>query len=219
MRKTIKKLRGALSEYESKRILSAYNIPVTKEKLVENEEDLMKAAEEIGFPVVLKGCSSELAHKTEKGLVKLDIRNAEEARTGFAEIMAHMEGSDRAVLVQEMVKGSRELVVGLTRDPQFGPCVMFGLGGIFTEILKDVAFRVAPLTRHDALEMMQEIKGHRILDTVRGMEAADRDLLVDMLINVGRIGIENENVKEIDINPVVISGKDPVAVDALVVLE
>ena len=110
-------------------------------------------------------------------------------------------------------------MVGLTRDPQFGPRVMFGLGGIFTEILKDVAFRVAPLTRQDALEMMQEIKGHRILDAVRGMEAADRDRLADMLINVGRIGLENENVKEVDINPVIISGKNPIAVDALVVLE
>jgi len=219
IRKTIKGIRGAVSEYESKRILSECGIPVTEEKLVKNVEDLMQAAEKIGFPLVLKGCASELAHKTEKGLVKLDIRNAEEALAGFSEIMAAMEGSDRAVLVQEMVKGSRELVVGLTRDPQFGPCVMFGLGGIFTEILKDVAFRVAPLTRHDALEMMQEIKAHKILDAVRGMEAVDKDLLADMLINVGRIGIENENVKEIDINPVVISGTHPIAVDALVVLE
>ena len=130
-----------------------------------------------------------------------------------------MEGSEGAVLVQEMVKGVRELVVGLTRDPQFGPCVMFGLGGIFTEILGDVSFRVAPLTRNDALEMMQEIRAHKILDAVRGMEAVDRDRLADMLINVGRIGLDNENVKEIDINPVVISGKKPMAVDALVVLE
>jgi acyl-CoA synthetase (NDP forming) len=218
MQKLTKGFRGALSEHESKRILAAYEIPVTKEKKVQTVQDLLQATREIGFPVVLKGCSSALSHKTEKGLVKLDIRNAEEARAAFDEIMGAVEGSDQAVLVQEMVKGSRELVIGLTRDPQFGPCVMFGLGGIFTEILKDVTFRVAPLTRWDALEMMREIKAHRILDDIRGMEAVDRKLLADMLINVGRIGIENENVREIDINPVVISGNHPIAVDALVVL-
>ena len=218
IRRNIKELQGAMSEYESKRVLASYHVPVTEEKLVNNVEELLKAAEEIGFPVVLKGCSSKVVHKTEKGLVKLDIRNAEEAEAAFEEIMSNMEDSEGAILVQEMVKG-RELVVGLTRDPQFGPCVMFGLGGIFTEILRDVSFRVAPITRNDALEMMQEIKAHRILDAVRGMAAADRDGLADMLINVGRIGLENENVKEIDINPVVISGKKPIAVDALVVLE
>ena len=219
IKETIRELRGSMSEYESKRILASYDIPVTEEKLVDNAEDLIRAAEKIGFPVVLKGCSSRVVHKTEKGLVKLDIRNPEEAGTAFHEIMASMEGSDGAVLVQEMVKGIRELVVGLTRDPQFGPCVMFGLGGIFTEILRDVSFRVAPLTRHDALEMMQEIRAHKILDAIRGMNAVDTDRLADMLINVGRIGLENENVKEIDINPVVISEKKPIAVDALVVLE
>jgi acetyl-CoA synthetase (ADP-forming) len=99
-----------------------------------------------------------------------------------------------------MVKGQRELVIGLTRDAQFGPCVMFGLGGIFTEILKDISFRVAPLERRDALEMMHDIKGHRILEAVRGMEAADLDALADILIKVGQIGLENEKVKEIDIN-------------------
>jgi len=117
-----------------------------------------------------------------------------------------------------MVNGQRELVVGLTRDPQFGPCVMFGLGGIFTEILKDTAFRVAPLEKCDALDMMQEIKGRKILEAVRGMEPADLDALSQILINVGRIGIENDQIKEIDINPLILSGARPVAVDALVVL-
>jgi acetyl-CoA synthetase (ADP-forming) len=151
-------------------------------------------------------------------LIRVDIRNGEEATAAFEEIRAHM-GTDFGVLVQEMVKGQRELVVGLTRDPQFGPCVMFGLGGIFTEILKDISFRVAPLEKKDALGMMQEIRGHKILEAVRGMEAADLDTLSDILIKVGRIGLENETVKEIDINPVIISGNKPVAVDALIVLE
>ena len=149
----------------------------------------------------------------------MDIRNIEEAREAFKEIMGAMDGGEKAVLVQEMVKGQRELVVGLTRDPQFGPCVMFGLGGIFTEVLKDISFRVAPLEKRDALEMMQDIKGHKILEAVRGMEAADLDQLAEILIAVGNIGLENDAIKEIDMNPVILSGSRPIAVDALVVLE
>ncbi len=109
--------------------------------------------------------------------------------------------------------------MGLVRDAQFGPCVMFGLGGIFTEILKDVSFRLAPLDRKDALEMMTEIKGHKILSAVRGMEPVDLDAMADVLIAVGRIGYENECIKEIDVNPVIIRDGKPVAVDALVVLD
>jgi len=210
--------RNTLSEYESKQVLSAYGIPVTRETLVSDLQGLKAAAREIGYPLVLKGCSSDIAHKTEKNLIRVDIRNEEEATSAFGEIMGHM-GAAGAVLVQEMIKGQRELVIGLTRDPQFGPCVMFGLGGIFTEILKDISFRVAPLEKRDALEMMQDIKGHKILEAVRGMEAADLDLFADILIKVGQIGLENDAVKEIDINPVIISGSRPVAVDALVVLE
>jgi acetyl-CoA synthetase (ADP-forming) len=129
-----------------------------------------------------------------------------------------MDGAEKAVLVQQLVKGQRELVVGLTRDPQFGPCVMFGLGGIFTEILEDTSFRVAPIEKQDALEMISEIKAHKILGAIRGMEPVDKDMLAEILIAIGRLGIENEAVKEIDINPVIISRGKPVAVDALVVL-
>ena len=216
--KALKEGRTTLSEYESKQVLASYGIPVTRELIVDSVQDLINATKEIGYPLVLKGCSSDIAHKTEKGLIKVDIRNEDEAKTAFEEIAANI-GAEDAILVQEMVKGQRELVIGLTRDPQFGPCVMFGLGGIFTEILKDISFRVAPLEKRDALEMMQDIKGHKILEAVRGMEAADLDVFSDILIKVGRIGLENEYVKEIDINPVIISGNQPVAVDALVVLD
>jgi len=217
--RALKEGRSTLSEYESKQVLAEYQIPVTKEVLVDDAKALARAGQEIGYPVVLKGCSSDIAHKTEKGLIRVDIRNEEEASSAFEEIMGNMSGPEDAVLVQEMVKGQRELVIGLTRDAQFGPCVMFGLGGIFTEILKDISFRVAPLEKRDALDMMRDIKGHKILDAVRGMEATDLDILADILIKVGQIGLENEKVKEIDINPVIISGSNPVAVDALVVLE
>ena len=218
IKKALEEGQSTLSEYESKQVLSAYGIPVTKELLVNDPKGFTSAARKIGYPLVLKGCASEIAHKTEKGLIKVDLRNEEEGTSAFEEIRT-LIGTDAGILVQEMVKGQRELVIGLTRDPQFGPCVMFGLGGIFTEILKDISFRVAPLEKRDALEMMREIKGHKILEAVRGMPAADMDMLADILINVGRIGLENEAVKEIDINPVIISGNKPVAVDALVVLE
>ena len=211
--------RSQLSEYESKQVLASYGLPVTDEKLAKTPEELIQAAADIGYPLVIKACSADIAHKTEKGLIRVDIRNDEEALTAFKEIVASMNGAEKTVLVQQMIKGQRELVVGLTRDPQFGPCVMFGLGGIFTEILKDNAFRVAPLERRDALDMMQEIKSRKILDAVRGLEVVDRELLADILITVGQIGIENENIKEIDINPVIISRGRPVAVDALVILE
>jgi len=216
--KAIKQRRKTLSEHESKQLLSLYDIPVTREILIEDIKDLSGAVDEIGFPLVMKGNSSSITHKTEKGLIRVDIRNEKEARAAFTEIMGKMHGEGEGVLVQELVKGQRELVVGLTRDPQFGPCVMFGLGGIFTEILKDIAFRVAPLEKRDALDMMQEIKGRKILESVRGMEAADLDSLSQILINVGRIGLENEQVKEIDINPLILKGARPVAVDALVIL-
>ena len=215
----LKENRSILSEYESKQILQDYAIPVTSEILVSNEEDLINAAGKIGFPLVMKGCSRKIVHKTEKGLIRVDIRNKEETLAAFNEIKAAMDVADKTVLVQQMVKGQRELVVGLTRDPQLGPCVMFGLGGIFTEVLNDTVFRVAPLEKEDALEMMQEIKGRKILDAVRGMAPADKNMLAEILIRVGRIGIENEKIKEIDINPIILSAGKPIAVDALMVLE
>lgn len=216
--KALKEGRNTLSEHESKRLLEAYDIPVTRETEITDQQGLKEAVQKIGLPLVLKACGPNLSHKTEIGLVYVDVRNEQEAIEAFDEIMSAVKKDGGSVLVQEMVKGQRELVVGLTRDPQFGPCVMFGLGGIFTEILKDISFRVAPLEKRDALEMMQDIKGHKILEAVRGMPAADLDRLADILIKVGNIGIEQEKIKEIDINPLILRGSEPVAVDALVVL-
>lgn len=211
--------RKALSEYESKQVLAAYDIPVTREILLTDKTQIKKAGEEIGYPLVMKGCSAVVAHKTEKGLIHLDIRTDKEALNAFGEIMAGLKGLDGAVLMQEMVYGKRELVIGLSRDEQFGPCVMFGLGGIFTEILRDISFRKAPLNKNDALKMMRDIKGHKILNAIRGMEAADMELLSNILINVGRIGLEIEQVQEIDLNPVILSGAKPVVVDALIIFK
>ena len=211
--------RTTLSEHESSDFLISYGIPVARQVLIRDAAELTNSLKQFEFPVVLKGCSHEISHKTEKGLVRVDIRNEAEAQTAYQEIRAAMDVADPAVLVQELIRGERQLMAGLTRDPQFGPTVMFGLGGIFTEILKDVSFRLAPLERSDALDMMQDIKGHRILDAVRGLEPVDRDALAGVLINLGRIGVENPRIKEIDINPLIVCGAAPIAVDALIVLE
>ena len=168
--------------------------------------------------MVLKGCGPRLVHKTERNLVRIDVRSVAEAVAAFDGIMNEVEKEGGKVLIQEMVRGQRELVAGLSRDTQFGPCVMFGLGGIFTEILKDVSFRVAPLERRDAFQMIQEIHTRKILEEVRGLPAADLDQLAQILIHLGRIGMEEDAVQEIDINPVILVGRNPVAVDALVVL-
>lgn len=211
--------RKALSEYEAKQVLAAYGIPVTREFLIKKKSEVKKAAGEIGFPLVMKGCSSEIAHKTEKGLIHVDLRNHAEALRAFDEIQAGMTGYDGAVLVQEMIKGRRELVLGMTRDDQFGPCVMFGLGGIFTEILRDVAFRRAPLDERDAYALMDEIKSRKILDAVRGMEKVDKKRLANMMIRLGKIGTDLDEINEIDLNPVIITAGKPVVVDALMILK
>lgn len=218
--KALKENRTTLTEYESKQVLASYDLPVTREVLASSAEELLAAAKQIGYPLVIKGNAANMAHKTESGLIRVDVRNEQEATTAFEEIKNAMNGAgDGSVLVQEMIRGKRELVVGLIRDPQFGPCVMFGLGGIFTEVLKDTVFRVAPLAKQDALDMMQEIRASKILEEIRGMAAVDKDLLADILMAVGKIGMEHDRIKEIDINPLIISDGKPVAVDALVVLQ
>jgi acetyl-CoA synthetase (ADP-forming) len=217
--KALEEGKSLLSEHKSKLLLQSYGIPVTREKEVSNKEALLEATLDIGFPLVMKGCGSDLSHKTERNLVHLDIRSRDEALGAFDVIYGEVEKEGGTVLVQEMVKGTRELVMGLIRDRQFGPCVMFGLGGIFTEILKDISFRVAPLERLEAREMMMEIKARKILEALRGLPSANMDELADVLITLGTIGLEQEAVKEIDINPVILNGGHPVAVDALVVLD
>ena len=209
----------ALSEYESKLLLAEYGIPITREGIVSTANDAVKKAGEIGYPVVLKGSGETISHKTEMNLISLNLKSEEDVRQAFRELTTSPKAEVKEVLVQEMIKGDRELVVGLIRDAQFGPCVMFGLGGIFAEILEDVSFRVAPLTRWDALDMMNEIKGKKILDAFRGEPAADREALADILLAVGQIGLDHEQVKEIDINPLKLIDGKPVAVDALIVFK
>ncbi len=220
IKKAIKEGRKTLSEYESKLILKHYSIPIVEEILVNNQDEFLDALRILGYPLVIKGCSPNITHKTEEELIFLDIRNKNEAIEAFDEINKKINQiKDGAILVQKMVKGGRELMVGMINDPQFGPSVMFGLGGIFTEILKDVSFRVAPLDKKDAMDMMMEINANKILDSVRNMPPIDREELTKLILNVGKIGLENKQIKEMDINPIIIYGSKPIAVDALIVLK
>ncbi len=214
----VKRGEKTLSESDSKKVLSAYAIPVTKERVARSLEEAKSIAREIGYPVVLKGSSSTLTHKTELNMIELDIKDDKALEEAYKALEERGKGELEGILVQQMVKGDREFVAGLIRDPQFGPCVMFGLGGIFTEVLKDVTFRVAPLEKRDAFEMMDEIRAKKLLDSFRGKPAVNREVLADTLINLGRIGLENEDIAEIDVNPLKVQDDMPVAVDALVVL-
>lgn len=209
---------SSLSEYESKRIVSAANVPVTREVLAHSRQEAVDQAAKIGFPVVLKGSSPTLAHKTELGMVRVNLKNEQDVAQAYDELIGKGIRLD-GILIQEMVKGNREFVIGLTRDPQFGPCVMFGIGGIFTEAMKDVSFRVAPLTEDDAREMIHEIRAVTLLDAFRGENAVDQEILINALVGIGELGMTHDEIAEIDINPLIVAGGRPVAVDALVILK
>lgn len=211
--------RRALSEYESKNLLTQYGIPVSKEILVSTRDELGRAAEQIGFPMALKGCSNVFTHKTEMNLVSLDVKTMEEALQEFDRISGIMADQGDGVLVQEMVKGKRELMAGLTRDAQFGPCVMFGIGGIFTEALEDVCFRMAPVTTKQAYEMFEDIRGKKLLGPLRGMQPVNLESLANILVALGRLGMNRDDIQEIDLNPIIIRNGEPVAVDALVITQ
>jgi acyl-CoA synthetase (NDP forming) len=207
-----------LSEYDSKRLVSSFGVPISREDLADDLGSALAKAEEIGYPVVLKACTPQLTHKSEKGLVEVNLRNEQQLSEAFKSIKQNLNGESAKFLVQEMVRGDRELMAGLIKDTQHGPCVMFGLGGIFTEVLADVAFRVAPLSMSDAREMIGETKIACLLGAVRGLQAVDMEKLRSLLVTLGRIGLEIPQVEQVDLNPLIISQGHPVAVDALVVL-
>lgn len=210
---------GALNEYESKRVLAAFKIPVVREYLVDNANDAVVAAGQLGYPVVMKACAARLAHKTESGLVAMGIANADEAHEAFAELTKKAGGPIDGILVQPLVRGRRELLLGLSRAAGFGPCVTLGMGGVFAEVMRDVAIRAAPVTRADALDMIDQLRGAPALDAVRGMAPADRDAIADAIQGIARLGHEYSFIKEIDVNPIIIQDDGaPMAVDALVIL-
>jgi acetyl-CoA synthetase (ADP-forming) len=213
----VAKGRTSLNEYESKAFLAAFGVPVSHDVLASSVDEAAAAAAKIGYPIVLKASGERLAHKTEAGGVVLNVKSEEEVRSEGSRLL-RISGCE-FLSVQEMVGGARELVCGLTRDPHFGPAVMFGLGGILTEILKDTVFRIAPLTLFDAREMMSEIRAKNILLPFRGEAGANTEALAKILKAVGGIGVEYPAIAEIDINPLKIRPDGiPVAVDALIVL-
>jgi len=211
--------RTALTEAEAKEVLKKYGIPVVEEKAVKTIEEAEKSTEKIGYPVVLKGLGSRLTHKTEKGLVKLNLKNKEDVRSA-ALYIKEAAGSDlEGFLLQPMLEGKREFVAGLFRDEQFGPTVMFGLGGIFTEAIGDVVFRLAPIDDNEAGRMIDELRAQKLLGAFRGEKAPDKSALIKTLVGLSRIGMEVPEIKEIDINPLLITADGKVtAVDALIVL-
>jgi acyl-CoA synthetase (NDP forming) len=218
IKEALKKGRTALNEYQSKQFCAGFGIPVCREVMVGNANLAVAEANKLGFPVVLKASGEKLLHKTEVGGIALDVKSEVEVRKESERILG-IPGCE-ALLVQEMIVGHRELACGLVRDTEFGPCVMFGMGGILTEVFRDVTFRVAPLTAWDCHQMAKTIKNARILESSRGQPACDIDSLIQILLALSRIGLQYRSISSIDINPLVVRVKDgrPVAVDALVSL-
>lgn len=221
----IERIRSAapLSEYESKAILKGYGIAVTREALATSAAMAVRNAREIGYPVALKIQSPQIPHKTEAGGIRLNVSSDKEVRAAFKEIMLKARkykprADIQGVLVQEMAKDGIEVIVGTAKDPVFGHVVMFGLGGIFVEALKDVSFRVAPLSRLDAEEMIREIKGYRVLQGMRGKTPVDIKALTDVILRISRLVTDHgDAIRELDINPLVVSKKGAKVVDALII--
>ena len=211
--------RTALTEAEAKEVLKKYGIPVVKEKVVKTIEETEIAATEIGYPVVLKGLGSRLTHKTERGLVKLNLKNKEDVCSA-AIYIKEAAGSDlEGFLIQPMLEGKREFVAGLFHDEQFGAIVMFGLGGIFTEAIGDVVFCLAPIDDNEARKMIDELHSQKLLGAFRGEKAADIKALIKTIVGLSKIGTEIPEIREIDINPLLVTADGKVtAVDALIVL-
>jgi acetyltransferase len=213
-----------IAEYEAKRILAEYGIPVTKEALATTANDLFSAAKRIGYPVAIKVQSPDIPHKTEAKAVRLDIADERELEAAYHEILANAraykpDARIEGVLVQEMVKGGTEAILGVTNDPLFGPAIMFGLGGIFAEVLKDVAFRLAPVTLSVAREMIAEIKGYPVLAGARGKAPADIDALAEAIVKLSALAVDlRGELSELDINPLFVmeKGRGVVAADALI---
>lgn len=223
-RAAISKATADVSEHAAKRLLAHYGIPVTREELATSDKEALAAARRIGYPVALKVQSSDIPHKTEAGAVKLGVASDAELAIAYKEVIANAQAYRpgariEGVLVAEMAGKGVEAILGAVNDPLFGPAVMFGLGGIFAEVLKDVAFRLAPLTPSEARRMVEEIKGYPLLAGARGRAIADVDALVDALVRLSAAAVDlGENFAELDVNPMFVydKGKGVKAVDALI---
>ena len=216
--------RSILTEFESKRILKQAGISVVETKLAKTQKEAVLLSQKIGFPVALKIASPDVIHKSDSGGVKLSLSNAAEVKKAYDEIFKRVRkhypnAAIHGVSVQKMVRAATEVIIGTSKDPQFGPVIMFGLGGIFVELLKDVSFRIIPVERRDAQEMIQEIKGYPLLQGFRGAEPASISAIVEIILKISRLVQENPQIKELELNPIFAYRNKAVAVDARIILE
>jgi len=216
--------RTVLTELESKQLLKEAGINVVETRLATSREEAMTIAKQLGFPVVLKIASPDVVHKSDAGGVKLGLRTSKQAGKAYDDIIAaigekYPQAVIQGVSVQKMARPGVEVIIGMSQDAQFGPVLMFGLGGILVEVLKDVSFRIVPLEKRDAAEMIREIKGYPVLEGYRGREKVDIAYLEDMLLKVSNFVEKNPEIKELDLNPVFAYSDGAIAVDARVILE
>jgi acetate---CoA ligase (ADP-forming) subunit beta len=215
--------RTVLTEIEAKQILSEAGIPCTQTVLATSKEKAVSISEELGYPVVLKVSSVDISHKSDAGGVKINLKSAKEVEEAYESIMKSCRAYDpkaaiEGVSVQPMARPGTEIIMGMIKDKSFGPVVMFGLGGIFVEVLKDVAFRIVPIEKLDAVQMMEEIQGKKLLGGYRGKEAADKETLQNMLVKLSDFVNATPGIEEIDMNPVFAYSDGAAVVDARIIL-
>ena len=208
---------GPLDEYSSKRIVGAYGIPTVAEAIASSPDECREIADSMGYPVVMKGLMPGLIHKTELGLVNLNVADTTSSRKVYKRLIKSMGGKGR-VLLQKQLNGRVELIVGLLQDQQFGPCVMLGVGGVMSEVINDTVFAMAPLTKTEAREMIGRLRSQKLLNGFRGSPPVDRGELASILISVGRLGIDYPRIKEVDINPLILTQEGLKAVDATIIV-
>jgi acyl-CoA synthetase (NDP forming) len=218
------KSQNLLTEVESKELLKKAGIPVVEAKLARSKKETISISKEMGFPVVLKISSPDVVHKSDSGGVKLGLANATQVDKAYNEIIssvkqAYPKAQIEGVSVQSMAPQGVEVIVGMSKDPQFGPVLMFGLGGILVEVLKDVSFRIVPVTTRDAREMIREIKGYPVLEGYRGQKPASIPALENLIVKVSQFIEKNPHIKELDLNPIFAYPDKAVAVDARIILE
>ena len=216
--------RTVLTEIEAKQIFAEAGINCTDTRLAATKDAAVALSEEIGYPVVLKISSIDITHKSDAGGVKVNLPDKVAVGKAYDEIMASCtaqfpDADIEGISVQGMAKAGTEVIIGMTKDPSFGPVLMFGLGGIFVEVLKDVAFRIVPLDKNDATDMINEIKGKKLLEGYRGQDPADVHFLADMLLKLSDLVDKTEGIAEIDMNPVFAYKQGAVVVDARIILE
>jgi len=216
--------RSVLTEIESKELLKQAEIPVVETRLAKSKTEAIRISKELGFPVVLKIASPDIVHKSDSGGVRLGVANATQVGKAYNEIMSSIKekypnAAIQGLAIQRMAPPGLEVIVGMSKDVQFGPVLMFGLGGILVEVLKDVSFRIVPITRRDAAEMIREIKGYPLLEGYRGQEPADISALEELMVKVSQFVEQNPEIKELDLNPIFAYRDRAIAVDARIILE